>query len=60
MQIADLYKIEIAPRHRNLKETLRIVLRGGLVELGILLMPLENTSGVEKAADGLLVQTPLG
>lgn len=52
MQIADSYTIEIAHRHRNLKETLRNVLRGGLVEWGVLLMPLENTSGAEKAADG--------
>lgn len=42
LQIADLYKVEIAPRHRNLKETLRNVLRGSLVELGILSMPLES------------------
>lgn len=51
LQIAESYKVEIAPRYKTLKETLRNVLKGCLVELGVLQMPLENVSVVEEVAD---------
>lgn len=51
LQIAESYKVEIAPRYKTLKETLRNVLKGRLVELGVLQMPLENVSVVEEVAD---------
>lgn len=51
MQIAESYKIKIAPRYKTLKETLRNVLEGCLIELGVLEMPLENARIVEEVAD---------
>ncbi|XP_073809789.1 uncharacterized protein [Danio rerio] len=51
LQIAESYEIEIAPRYKTLKETLRNVLKGYLVELGVLEMPAETVSLVEEVAD---------
>lgn len=40
MQIAEFYKIEITCKDRNIKETLRSILKSNLVKLGVLERPL--------------------
>lgn len=40
LQIAEFYKIEITSKDRNLKETLRSILKSNLVKLGVLERPL--------------------
>lgn len=44
-------KIEIAYKDKSLKETLRNIQKSSLIDLGVLEMPIENTSVAEEIFD---------